>query len=216
MQMGMPRARLFSVQTCCRLRARFSPRSMSRSAIMFMVVHVLGVMAAALQPSRRAFLAAAVPAVALRRPALAAPAPPGSLIASARGFYSAWNDKDVEKAMGYMADSITFVDAQYPRPFSGSAAVRAYLQDCADSLPGWAFIIDDFAEDAERRRLGLRWHVEDSSRLPLPFPTDGLSMLEFDASGRITVARDMVEPTVKAGELQLPLLRAVSKILGIR
>jgi hypothetical protein len=140
----------------------------------------------------------------------------GQLIATARKFYSSWNRKDVETAMSCFASNIVFYDAQYDKPFVGSREVRGYLQECADSLPGWSFIIDDFAEDVGHRKLGLRWHVEDSSNIPLPFPTDGLSFLEFAPDGQIEVCRDMVEPTVKTGAFQLPLLRVVSKILGIQ
>jgi len=47
------------------------------------------------------------------------------------------------------------VDAQYSHPFEGRADVRAYLQECADSLPGWKFIIDDYSEDIVRRRYAF-------------------------------------------------------------
>lgn len=174
--------------------------------------------------SRRVLLSAVLGPLTLPpRPGLAAPvgglvsnARVGGLISNARGFYSAWNRKDVDTAMSFFSPSITFYDAQYAKPFVGAAQVRAYLQECADSLPGWQFIIDDYAEDLERGRLGLRWHVEDSSELPLPFPSNGLSFLEFGPDGYIAVCRDMVEPTLKTGAFQLPLLRAVSKILGVQ
>jgi len=91
-----------------------------------------------------------------------------------------------------------------------------YLQECADSLPGWKFIIDDYTEDYSRGRVGLKWHVSDSSQIPLPFPNKGLSFLVFDQkTGLINECNDMVEPTVKTGPIQLPLLRVVSKILNI-
>lgn len=166
--------------------------------------------------SRRAVLsgAAAAAAASLAPVGRASAAEP--LIGSAKGFYNAWNDKDVDRAMSYFADSIVFYDGQYQSPFTGAAAVRGYLQDCADSLPGWRFVIDDYSEDPSRGRLGLRWHVEDSGNLPLPFPNRGLSFLEFDAAGKIVVCRDMIEATVKTGAVQLPLLRAVSAVLGIK
>lgn len=130
-------------------------------------------------------------------------------------FYAAWNRKDVDTAISFFADDVFFIDAQYEKPFRGKAAVKAYFQECADSLPGWEFVIDDFAEDSVRRKVALKWHVSDSSKIPLPFPSNGLSFLEFDDRGYIVRCEDMVEPTVKTGALQLPLLRAVSKILGI-
>lgn len=91
----------------------------------------------------------------------------------AQGFYDSWNSRDVEKAISYFADDVYFVDAQYSEPFEGKTNVKQYLQECADSLPGWKFIIDDYSEDLERRRVGLKWHVSDSSKTPLPFPSRG-------------------------------------------
>ncbi len=165
--------------------------------------------------TRRACVATTVAALLAPPLASSAAAPSGSLIANARGFYSSWNEKKVDVAISYFADDVIFRDAQYATPFVGLEAVRAYLQECADSLPGWTFVIDDYAEDTARRKLGLRWHIEDSSKIPLPFPTNGLSFLEFDERGLIVACRDMVEPQLKAGELQLPLLRVVSRILRI-
>jgi hypothetical protein len=91
----------------------------------------------------------------------------------AQGFYDSWNSRDVEKAISYFADDVYFVDAQYSEPFEGKINVKKYLQECADSLPGWKFIIDDYSEDLGRRRVGLKWHVSDSSKTPLPFPSRG-------------------------------------------
>jgi SnoaL-like domain len=91
----------------------------------------------------------------------------------AQGFYDSWNSRDVGKAISYFADDVYFVDAQYSEPFEGKTNVQKYLQECADSLPGWKFIIDDYSEDLGRRRVGLKWHVSDSSKTPLPFPSRG-------------------------------------------
>ena len=112
---------------------------------------------------------------------------PTGLYKNAQGFYDAWNARDVEKAMTYFSDGVIFYDAQYSRPFIGKEKVREYIQECADSLPGWAFIIDDYSEDVVRRKVGLKWHVSDSSNVPLPFPNRGVSFLAFDADGLIKV-----------------------------
>ncbi|GMI35551.1 hypothetical protein TeGR_g3644 [Tetraparma gracilis] len=172
---------------------------------------------------RRAFLAAAplvlLPSIAAADspslPSTAAAAPP-SLYSTAKSFYDAWNAGDVPLAVSNFSPDVTFLDAQYPAPFVGLPAVRAYLEECAASLPGWVFVIDDHAEDAGRRTLGLRWHVEGSGQVPLPFPSAGVSFVDFDERGRIFTVRDMVEPTVKLGKVQLPLLRAVTRVLGIK
>ena len=144
------------------------------------------------------------------------PVPPTNYYERAQGFYDAWNARDVKKAITYFSDDVLFVDAQYSRPFVGKTAVKKYITDCADSLPGWAFIIDDYSEDITRRKVGLKWHVSDSSNIPLPFPNKGLSFLSFDENGLIKECTDMVEPTVKTGSFQLPLLRTVTKILRIK
>jgi hypothetical protein len=134
----------------------------------------------------------------------------------AAGFYDAWNQKDIKKAIDFFSDNVFFVDGQYSKPFRGKKEVKNYLQECADSLPGWKFIIDDHAEDIKSRKVALKWHVEDSSKMPLPFPTNGLSFVVFDECGKIVECTDMIEATVKTGIFQLPLLRAVSKILRIQ
>ena len=139
-----------------------------------------------------------------------------SYITNAKGFYDSWNNKDVEKAISYFSDDIIFNDAQYEKPFVGRKEVRDYLQECADSLTGWSFVIDDYAEDVSSKNVGLKWHVSDSSNSPLPFPNKGISFLKFDDKGLITECNDMVEPTVKTGTFQLPLLRVISKLLNIK
>ena len=144
----------------------------------------------------------------------ATPAQP-EIYRKAAAFYDAWNEKDVDQAMTFFSSDVVLIDSQYDKPFVGAQAVRDYLQECVDSLPGWKFIIDDHAADIPHNTLGLRWHVEDSSHIPLPFPNNGISFLTFNDSGDIREVRDMVEPTVKTGLFQLPLLRAVSKILNI-
>lgn len=138
------------------------------------------------------------------------------LIDTARAFYSSWNRKDIDTAISFFDDGIIFEDMQYPKPFRGKREVKAYLQECAESLPGWEFVIDDYAEDAARNKVSLKWHVEDTSGIPLPFPTIGLSFLTFNDEGLIKECMDMIEPTVKLGTFQLPLLRAVTKVLGIK
>ena len=135
---------------------------------------------------------------------------------NAKDFYNSWNNKDIEKAITYFSDDIIFNDAQYDKPFIGKNEVKNYLQECADSLTGWSFIIDDYAEDINGRKVGLKWHVSDSSNIPLPFPNKGISFLKFNENGLITECNDMVEPTVKTGSFQLPLLRVVSKLLNIK
>lgn len=140
----------------------------------------------------------------------------GSLANTAKEFYTLWNDKKVDEAMTLFADDVHFVDGQYSEPFRGKEAARAYIQECADSLVGWNFIIDDYAEDLQQRKLGLKWHVEGRSGMSLPFPTNGLTFMKFSDSGLISECTDMIEATVKTGPIQLPLLRLVSKVLRIK
>jgi len=142
--------------------------------------------------------------------------PKSTLITTARKFYDDWNDSDITAAMSVMSEDVVFRDAQYPKPFVGFSAVQSYLQECTESLPGWRFVIDDYSEDVDKRTLGLRWHVEGKNSVPLPFPNEGISFLEFDTNNKLSVVRDMVEPTVKLGDVQLPLLRTVTKILRIK
>eukprot|EP00638_Chattonella_subsalsa_P021359 CAMPEP_0117876612 /NCGR_PEP_ID=MMETSP0950-20121206/13669_1 /TAXON_ID=44440 /ORGANISM="Chattonella subsalsa, Strain CCMP2191" /LENGTH=199 /DNA_ID=CAMNT_0005730383 /DNA_START=12 /DNA_END=611 /DNA_ORIENTATION=+ len=134
----------------------------------------------------------------------------------ATAFYDAWNRRDMDEAIKYFNEDVTFQDAMHSEPFKGRQRVYKYFQDCADSLPGWQFVIDDFVESTKDGKLGLMWHVEDSSGKSLPFPTKGLSFLKFDANGLIKECTDIPEPTVKMGDAQLGLLKAVSTILRLK
>jgi hypothetical protein len=136
-----------------------------------------------------------------------------ALISLAREFYDAWNHGDIHRAAQRLAPDVEFWDANNSEPFRGRAATTKYLEDCADALPGWQFIITDYAEDAERNRLALTWHVVDSEQRALPFPTKGLSFIVFNDLGQMQFCTDVPEPTVKAGPLQLPLLKFITKAL---
>ena len=155
-----------------------------------------------------AFVAYAPP----QRPA-AALAAARTPLQTARRFYDSWNRGDVADAGECLDDNVEFLDANNKRPFYGKREVVKYLQDCSDALNGWQFVIDDSAEDKQRNRLGLKWHVEDSKGNPLPFPSRGLSFLRFNEEGLIVFCEDYPEPTAKIGSLQLPLLRLVTKVL---
>jgi hypothetical protein len=135
---------------------------------------------------------------------------------NAKGFYDSWNNKDIEKAITYFDDNIYFLDGQYKKPFTGKKEVKKYLTDCADSLKNWKFIIDDYILDEKNKKVGLKWHIESTSNIRLPFPTIGLSFLVFNDKGKIINCLDLVEPTIKTGRIQLPLLKVVSKVLRIK
>ena len=138
-----------------------------------------------------------------------------SPIKCASAFYDAWNNGDASLAASLCAENVEFWDANNPEPFRGRKAVKAYLQDCVDALSGWKFVIDDYAQDLERNKLGLYWHVSNRRGGSLPFPTRGLSFMEFDSAGLILSCTDIPEPTVKAGPIQLPMLKLVSRALRI-
>lgn len=135
---------------------------------------------------------------------------------NAKGFYDSWNNKDIDKAITYFDDNIYFVDGQYKKPFNGKKEVKKYLVDCADSLKNWKFIIDDYILDEKNKKVGLKWHIEGTNNIRLPFPTVGLSFLIFNEKGKIINCLDLVEPTIKTGFIQLPLLKVVSKVLRIK
>lgn len=135
---------------------------------------------------------------------------------NAKGFYDSWNNKDIDKAITYFDDNIYFLDGQYRKPFNGKKEVKKYLIDCANALKNWKFIIDDYILDEKNKKVGLKWHIESTSNIRLPFPTIGLSFLIFNEKGKIINCLDLVEPTIKTGSIQLPLLKVVSKVLRIK
>ncbi|CAM9332823.1 unnamed protein product [Discosporangium mesarthrocarpum] len=131
-------------------------------------------------------------------------------------FYSAWNRGDIDEAMEKFSTNIVFHDMNNKDPFIGRRQLRRYLEECSDALPGWQFVIDDHAWDEQQRKLGLYWHVSNSDGEPIPFPARGLSFITFDEEGLIKTNIDIPEPAVKAGFLQLPLLKFVSKTFGYK
>ena len=136
-------------------------------------VSSFGIRGLEIREAARRTVAASLIAASLVSPPQPAAALTDGYYNKAQSFYDSWNSRDVEQAISYFADDVYFVDAQYSKPFEGKANVKKYLQECADSLPGWKFIIDDFSEDLGRRRVGLKWHVSDSRKTPLPFPSRG-------------------------------------------
>ncbi|CAM9837225.1 unnamed protein product [Choristocarpus tenellus] len=131
-------------------------------------------------------------------------------------FYSAWNRGDIDAAMNNFADDVIFHDLNNKDPLVGRQQLKLYLEECADALPGWKFIIDEHAWDEQQRKLALYWHVANSEGDPIPFPARGLSFLSFNEAGLIKTNVDIPEPAVKAGSLQLPLLKFVSKVFGFK
>jgi hypothetical protein len=85
------------------------------------------------------------------------------------------------RATSHFAPEVKFVDAQYTKPFMGKAEVEAYLRECAESLPGWEFIIDDHAEDLGRRKVGLKWHVSGETMSIVIIPVNRGA--DFNAEG---------------------------------
>jgi ketosteroid isomerase-like protein len=133
-------------------------------------------------------------------------------------FYDAWNAQRIDDAAALLADDVVFLDPNFSRPFTGRAEAAEYLKQCAVLLNGWQFKIDDWAEDAKRGRIGLKWHVEDASGAPIPLPNLGTSFVRLSPDmSRITEVVDHMQPlSTPPAELQMPLVAVASMALEAR
>lgn len=132
-----------------------------------------------------------------------------ALAAPVRGYFDAWNRRDIDGALAYCSADVVYEDTVFPGQFEGKEKLRAHLVKCADALPaGLQFVLDDVAASGEQ--VGTRWHCELTDGTQLPFAR-GASMYRV-RGGVIVEGFDVVEPTVKSGELTLGVLSVASRI----
>eukprot|EP00529_Nitzschia_sp_RCC80_P011317 CAMPEP_0113469228 /NCGR_PEP_ID=MMETSP0014_2-20120614/15785_1 /TAXON_ID=2857 /ORGANISM="Nitzschia sp." /LENGTH=616 /DNA_ID=CAMNT_0000361687 /DNA_START=193 /DNA_END=2043 /DNA_ORIENTATION=- /assembly_acc=CAM_ASM_000159 len=121
-----------------------------------------------------------------------------------RQYFSAWNDRDMDKVASLFDDDVFYDDTAFKHPFQGKEALGRHIQLCADCLPGsFSFVLDDEGTNPAGNKIISRWHVENGSE-ELPF-TRGVSLYETSPkNGKIIEGTDWKEIAVfKLGPVNL-------------
>ena len=126
--------------------------------------------------------------------------------------YEAINRKDIKAAMEWIDDQCIYEDLNFSQPFKGKEAVGQLLEKSCQSIPDdLQFIIDDLTT-GDPLAVGILWHVELDG---IPFPNGrGVSFYRFsEVTGKLVLARDLVEPPIKPGKAAFFLIRLVSPLV---
>jgi hypothetical protein len=111
--------------------------------------------------------------------------------------------------MELIDDECVYQDLNFSQPFKGKEAVRQLLCESCEGIPDdLLFVIDDITQ-GDLLAVGILWHVELDG---IPFPNGrGVSFYRFSAeTGKLVLARDLVESPLKPGNAAFWLIRLVS------
>jgi|GEM_PF-6098544 len=108
--------------------------------------------------------------------------------AACRAFFDAWNRRDVDEAMGHVAEDCHYDDFSFVRPHVGRAEVRELFERVAEVAPDVTFHILDVTGD---RDVGAYWEVLRGGQ---PTGRRGVSFYRFDADDRLVWALDAADP----------------------
>jgi ketosteroid isomerase-like protein len=136
--------------------------------------------------------------------------PKGTGLTAPEQYFKAFSNRDMDLAVSFFTDTVTYEDMQFPEPFSGKENVRKHLFKCADAFPSvFTFEVDEIANGGDR--IAVLWHVNNGDD-PLLF-TRGCSFYELDSKGKIEDGIDWVEPAPpKLGGLDLFVESMKSKL----
>lgn len=104
-----------------------------------------------------------------------------------RAFFDAWNRRDFDAAMEYVADDCVYNDFSFVRPHRGKTEVRALFENVAKRAPDVTFQIVDITGD---RDVGAHWNVLVKGQ-PM---SEGVSYYRFDDDDRLCWALDAPDP----------------------
>ncbi|CAE7256228.1 Tldc2 [Symbiodinium pilosum] len=128
-------------------------------------------------------------------------------------FYSAVNNRDLERAMEMVADDALYEDFTFQEPFKGREGVRELLSDAMELPKGLDFVIDETAggegwggDDS----VGMTWHVEFDG---VPLPNSRGASLYKTQGGKLVYARDIVESPLKLGGAALGIVGFIAPII---
>ena len=108
--------------------------------------------------------------------------------AAFRALFDAWNRRDIDEQMTYVADDCVYNDFSFVRPHVGRAEVRALFDNVADRVPGLTFEVIELTGEHD---VAAYWEIfVDGS----PTGRKGLSYYRFDGDDRLVWALDAADP----------------------
>ncbi|CAE7744694.1 Oxr1, partial [Symbiodinium microadriaticum] len=128
-------------------------------------------------------------------------------------FYSAVNNRDLERAMEMVDDDATYEDFTFQEPFKGKEGVRELLEDAMELPKGLDFVIDETAGGESWSgddSVGMTWHVEFDG---VPLPNSRGASLYKTRGGKLFYARDIVESPLKLGGAALGIVGFIAPII---
>ena len=127
-----------------------------------------------------------------------------------QAIYTAINRRDVAQAVALIDEQCCYEDLNFAATFIGRTAVQGLFTESCQSVPeDLKFVIDDIAGDD--LAVGVTWHVELDG---IAFPNGrGVSFYRFSPSGKLTFARDCVEPAIKPGKAAFAIIRWVTPLV---
>ncbi|AOY80530.1 nuclear transport factor 2 family protein [Moorena producens JHB] len=129
-----------------------------------------------------------------------------------QSMYEAINRRDVNAAMEWIDDQCIYEDLNFSQPFKGKESVRQLLEESCQGIPDdLKFVIDDITT-GDPLAVGILWHVELDG---IPFPNGrGVSFYRCsEVTGKLVLARDLVEPPIKPGKAAFFIIRLVSPLI---
>ena len=129
-----------------------------------------------------------------------------------QSFYQAVNRRDILAAMNLVDDNCLYQDLNFSQPFQGKEAVQKLLEESCNGIPDdLQFVIDDITV-GDPLAVGVFWHVELDGT---PFPNSrGASFYRLsEKSGKLVLARDVVESPFKPGHAAFFIIRLVTPLI---
>ncbi len=129
-----------------------------------------------------------------------------------QSMYEAINRRDIPAALDLVDEDCIYQDLNFSQPFRGKEAVEQLLEQSCQSVPDdLQFVIDDLTT-GDPMAAGVLWHVELDG---IPFPNSrGVSFYRLsEKTGKLVLARDLVEPPIKPGKAAFLLIRLVTPLV---
>ena len=132
-------------------------------------------------------------------------------------YFEYWNQRDFNSAADLFSIDCKYEDTVYPETFNSRDEVKFHLERVANALPdNFQFKIDEITTGSDSSTVGVKWHVEaidiNTNEIKLlPF-TRGASIYTIE-NNEIISGFDVVEPSIKSGNLTLGILEVASSVI---
>ncbi len=108
--------------------------------------------------------------------------------AAFRALFDAWNVRDIDRQMTFVADGCHYNDFSFVRPHVGREEVRTLFDNVAERAPDVTFEILDLTGDHD---VAAYWEVFNAGR---PTGRRGISYYRFDDEDKLVWALDAADP----------------------